>query len=813
MGLFSKKQPTETAKPKSFTRNRQRIPKDVLDSIPYKSVYPNGIIEDYDGRFSKSYLLKDTNFDMEEEQQQENMVLAYEKLLNLVDSNMVGQLTVVNRSIDQDIVRNSVLMRPRNDELNEYRSEWNDVFLDRLVQGQNNIHKDKIFTVSVAADNIKDANDILRRMDNNVNRNIRRINRQDTPPMTIEERLALLYDIYNANSVMSFTKKMQGLVDENFKIDWKTLHRFGVTSKELIAPDSMDFASSQFMLGESTYCKVFFLDHLPTQLSTSILNDLSDLPCNMITSITFIPMDQDRAMQLIKNQMSGMNMQITNAEKDAAKAGVVSAGVVSQELEHARDEAQELMSDVMKRNQKIFKATAMIALLAPSQEELNRYVGMLRTVATGSLCQLRAMNNQEENAFNTCLPLAQMNVMVDRILTTEASAAFMPFSVQDLNQLDGIWYGTNPLSGNMIRYNRRNGINYNGLVLGTSGSGKSFIVKEEISQTFLNTEDQIIIIDPEGEYTKLGKAYGATIIKLSLDGKTRINPLDMDMQFDGEGGNPIAMKCDSIETLIEAMVGGQDSLSPVEKSIIHRVGRRIYTGYYDHMQHLVDKGITIDREAMPTLQDFYDTLIKQQEPQAQFIATAIESYCVGNYAIFAERTNVNTENRMIIYDVQNMSQGMKELAMHVCMNDAWNHIIDNGNKGKWTHLYIDEFHLFTKTRTSAAFMKNIFKRARKWHGMPTAITQNIGDMFVNEEAEAIINNCSFVVMMNQTPVDRATLADMFNISSTLIDHITDQPFGNGLIYNGSTIVPFENDFPTGTRSYEIFDSRKKDEDA
>lgn len=803
----------KSGKAHSFVRNRQRIPKNVMESIPYASVYPNGIIEDYDGRFSKSYSLKDTNFDMEEEDTQESLVLAYEKLLNLIDTNMVGQLTIINRSIDSDVIRNSILMKPANDNHNDLRAEWNDLLLDRLSQGRNNIHKDKIFTVSVAAEDIRQANDILRRMDNNVNRLVRRINRQETAPMTIEDRLNLLYDIYNPNAAISFPKKMSGLYDDTGKLRFNLLHKHGISSKELIAPDSFDFYRNQFKLGEGVYCKTFYLDHLPTQMSTSILNDLTDLPCNMIASVTFIQMDQDKAMQLIKNQTSGMNMQIANAEKEAAKAGVVAAGIISQELENARDQAQELMADVMKRNQKIFKVTVLVTLMAESEEELNRQVSMLRTVATGSLCQLRAMANQEENAFNTTLPLAQMNVMIDRILTTEAASVFIPFNVQDLNQIDGIWYGTNPISGNMIRYNRKNGANYNGLVLGASGSGKSFIIKEEIQQVFLDTNDTIIIIDPEGEYVDLVRELGGEVIRISLDGKTHINPLDMDMQFGGAGENPIPMKCDEIETLIESMVGGQDILSITEKSIIHRVGRRIYIGYYNHMKDLVKQGISIDRDAMPTLQDFYDTMTKQPEPAAQSIATAIEAFCVGNYNIFSERTNVNTSNRLVAYDLSAMPAGLKELGMHVCMSDSWNKMIHNGQKGIYTRLYVDEFHLFTKTRTSAAFMKNIYKRARKWRGMPTAITQNVSDMFVNEEAQALLNNCSFLVLMNQSPVDRQILSEMLSISSNLLEHITDQPFGNGLIYNGSTIVPFENDFPVDTKAYKLMDSRKKEEDA
>ena len=816
MALFKKKQATspdsgnatENTKTTKTNVSRSRIPRNVLDSIPYRSIYPNGIIEDYDGRFSKTYRIKDANFDTEEESRQESLIVAYEKFLNCIDEDMIGQLTIVNRSIDQDIVRNSILMKPKNDGLNGLREEWNDIFLEQLGAGRNNIAKDKLFTMSVAADDITIAADTLKRVDRAVNKNIRRINHQDSPALSIEDRLGVFYDIYNCNTTLPYAKRIEPLL-VNGKIDWKTMGKHGMSSKELIAPDSMDFLGNGFKFGDDLYCKTFYLDHLPTQLSTSLLNDLSDLPCNMVTSVTFVQMDQEKARTLIKNQNRELNAQINRQQSEAAKEGISNAGTVSAELENARDQATELMNDIMKRNQKIFKVTVLITILASSKDELNRNVASLKGIASGHLCRLRTMNNQMEKAFNTCLPLAQVNLEIDRVLTTEAAAVFIPFNVQDMNQLDGIYYGVNPLSGNMIRYNRKRGGNYNAVVLGESGSGKSFIVKEEISQVFMNEDDYIIIIDPEGEYTALGQKFGATIIDISLDGKTHINPLDMDMQYGGEGENPIPMKCDSIETLIESMVGGSDSLSPVEKSIIQRVGRRIYTGYYNHMKTMVQSGITCDKAAMPTLQDFYSELTKQQEPQAQYLATAIESYCVGNYAVFAERTNIDTDNRIIIYNVKELSSGMKELAMHVCMNDAWNHIIQNGMKGIYTRLYVDEFHLFTKTKTSAAFMKNIYKRARKWRGMPMAITQNIGDMTTNEEALAIINNCKFVVLMNQQSMDRAVLQEMYGISDQLMEYITDQLPGTGLIYNGNTIIPMENEFDQNTQMYKLMDSKVK----
>lgn len=798
---------------KKENKKKMRIPRDVAETIPYVSCYPNGIIKDYEGRYSKTYRLLDANFETEEEEKEESMILDFEKLLNRVSEGMIGQLSIINRTIDQDIIRNNIMIKPKNDNMNSLRTEWNDVYLESMAKGKNNISKDKLFTISTAADNINDADDILRRFDTDINKKIRKINKQDTKPLTIGERLSLLYDIYNCNGSFSFDKIAKEFEEDGTAktFDLKKLAKRQFSTKDLIAPDGFNFSRKGFIMGDSTFCKAFCIDHLPPQLGTGFLNDISNLSCNMITSVTFEMMDMKIAKDLINNRLEGMNRQINNLESNAADSGVSNSGVISSELENARDEAKDLMDDVVKRDMKVFSTTIVVIIMARSAEELASQTAILTSTVSGHGCNLRSLTNQQEMTLSTALPLAQNHIYCNRILTTESLSVFIPFTVQDLNQPDGIWYGINPLSHNMIRYNRRKGSNYNGLVLGEAGSGKSFIVKEEISQRIFCTTDHIIIIDPEGEYVKFGKAHGATIIPISLNSNIHINPLDMDIQYSGNGENPIPMKCEAILTLIEAMTD-EYAIGPIEKSVIYRVGKAVYNEYYNHMQELAPKGITCDYEAMPTLQDFYSLLTKQPEMEAQRLATEIEPYCVGNNDVFAERTNVNTDVRFIIYDISSMTPGLKEVAMHVCMNDSWNKMTSNGRNGIATDLYIDEFHMFTKSRTASAFMKDIYKRARKRHGSPTAITQNISDMYVNDEAEAIVKNCKFIVMMNQSPTDRAKLAQMYNISPNLLDYITDQLPGNGLIYNGTTIVPFENEFPENTELYKLMDTSRAGED-
>lgn len=777
------------------------IPKNVQESIPYKSVYPNGIIEDRNGYFSKSYVIEDANFQTESEDKRTAMFLDYEKLLNSVTPGMRGQLTIFNRTIDPDTVRNNILMKPKDDGLNDLRDEWNNMFLDKMSRGRNNLKKDKIFTVSVKEEDIYTANNTFRNVDIDVNNCLKRISKATTNPMTIEERLRLLYDIYNFSADFPFDKKIAPISNDG-KLDFKKMAQYGMTTKDLIGPDSMDFAPSHFKIGEQ-FGAAFFIDHLPSTMSTSILDDISNISCNMLLSVTYVPMDQSVAIKMIRNQKTAVEAQ---AHTIRSQSGGLAA--LPSELEQAINDTGELISDVLSRDQKIFKVTVLCVIFAETQNELRMHEMNLKSIVNTHLCQLRKLTNQEERGLNTALPFAEMHVGLDRILTTEAASVFIPYTVQELYQEHGVYYGLNAVSKNMIRYDRCNGANYNGLIIGQSGSGKSFITKMEIQQKLLNTDHKVIIIDPEGEYRNLGKKFNATTIKIDSSGKACVNPLDMDMQYAGEGENPIAMKSGYITSLIETMLDNS-ALSPIEKNVIQRVTRTIYQRYFLHMKDKINnEGITCDKDAMPTLADLYEELMRQKEPSAQALATAIESYCVGAYDTFAHRTNVNTESRLIIYDVKDMPGGMKNLAMQVCANDGWNHMIENGKKGQFTDFYIDEFHLFTKTQSSAAFMKDLFKRARKWKGSPTAITQNIGDLLVNDDAAALVNNCTFVIMMNQSPMDRSVLSEMYQISSALQDYITDKGPGVGLIYNGKTIIPFENSFDDkNATAFKIMDSR------
>ena len=775
------------------------------DTIPYEKVYEKGVIETEPGYFTKSYPLHDVNFKISSSDEQENIFSLYGELLNTIESDLSFEITINNRDMDMKTFEDNAFIGYAGDALDEYREVWNDVLRDKASQGKNSLNREKYLTVGLRAESYKEALNSFSDIDTNISNAIKKIIHKETSPISTVNRLNIFYDIFNLDTEIPFNTKFK-LSDEEEKDTFSLaeLKKMGLTSKDAIAPSSMEFKKDYFMIGKK-YGRVLYLSGLPAFLKSDILIDISEAPYNMLTSIHFRSMPMGEAVKLIKRQIININANVITQQKRAIKSGY-SPELVSTDLMKAQEEAKQLLEDLTGRNQKMFFATLCIMHFADSLEELNTATKEIQTRVSRHLVSIQTLDYQQEEGFATALPLAKNKIKAERLLTTEAASVFIPYSVQEYRKKDGMYYGLNAVSKNMILFNRKSTNNYNGFILGTPGSGKSFAAKQQIVSAILGTGDDVYIIDPEREYAPLMNLLGGESIRISIGGKNHINPFDMDIEY-ADTDDPISLKSDFICGLCDTVLGGKFGLSSVQISIIDRCVRLLYQPYLEEMERRKDTSMTLNKELTPTLEDFYDLLMAQDQPQAKELALALETYAVGSLNLFAHTTNVELNSRLITYDLKDIGSSMKEMGLQICLNDIWNRAIENRRRGKWTWVFIDEFYLLTQSDSSADFLQQIFKRARKWQCIPTGITQNIEDMLAQKQARTMISNCDFIMMLKQAPLDRKELAAMFNISPTQLSYVTNSEPGQGLIYTGESIIPFINNFPTDNKLYKVMSTK------
>lgn len=810
---FNKK--SSSGKTKDVTGEKKKKPKfakTAQETLPYLNVYRSGIIETNTGYYTKAYKLEDMNFRVAPQEVQDKSFEKYEELLNSFDANSRLQIVINNRNIDEKSILDDILCPLRQDTLDDYRKEMNNILVNKLEEGRNNLISEKYLCVGISARDIKEATTAFStRIDTDISQRIRTITgRQNVPvnPMTIEERLKCIHDICNIGN--------ESNLPENFNLD--DYIKQGMTTKDLVAPSYFKFKEDHFKIGEK-YGQIMYLRALPSSLSTDFTAEIADLPFNLTASIFLEPIDQTKGISMVRNQMVAINGNVIDAEKRASASGY-SVNLISPDLRHSQEQAQYLIDDMRSSNQRIFFLTFTIAHYADSLEELKENASQIKSMANRYMCAMDVLYYQQEYGFDAVLPLCNNQVSIKRMMKTESAALFIPFNTQELMQKHGMYYGLNGLSKNLLMFNRtaKENKNPNGLILGLPGSGKSMTAKIEIVGVLLTKDDnnEVYVLDPEAEYSPMAKAFkslGGEVIHIEPGSGIYINPFDMDLNYgqsDEGNSDPVTLKSDYIGMLCETAMSGKSGLTNIDRSIIDRCVRNLYKPYLAHMQTL-DKSITMDINASPTMDDFYEMLMSQPEPEARNIALALEIYCRGSFDSFAHKTNVDVNKRFVVYDIKDIGNGMKELGLQVCLNHVWNKTISNKSKGIRTWIYIDEFHILTQSETSSNFLMQIWKRARKWNGVPTAITQNVEDLLKTEASRAIITNCEFVIMLSQSYIDRINLKEFFKISDAQLEYITNSPAGQGLIYNGTSIVPFVNNFPSNTKIYEMITTRPDDQ--
>ncbi len=789
----------------------RKIPKTVQESIPYKYIYDNGVIETDDGIFTKTYRMEDVNFKIAPEDDQKSIFLQYEKVLNSFSPGTKFQVLIHNHQTNKKRTMQDIRFPAKNDGLNKYRAEMNEILLKKMSQGKSSISQAKYFTVSIEEDDVKHAMERLNTLDGEINRMFRRVAKDSAAtPLSIEERIELLSDIYNQDGegILANSQDKEG----NPVFSISQYEKLGMKTKDIIGPSGMEFMPGHFKLG-NTYGQSFYLHSISTFLSTEFISDLSDISANLLISVTYEPLDMAKATRQVKDRLTAVQSQIAKSQKNAARNGY-SSELVSPKLKRQEDRADDLLKDILSRDQKLFYVTVTMTLFGDTKEALTDSVQQVYSISNKYSAPLKTVTGLQNAAFNSTLPLCLTPLATHRLMTTEAGTIFIPYTTQEMHQKGGTFYGLNETSNNMILFNRRLAENGNGLIFGRSGTGKSMTAKQEILANYLKDENCCIyIIDPDEEYTEMVSALKGEVINLAPGSQTYINPLDMSLDY-SDGTNPLSFKADYVISMMEIMHGTNGKISPEEKSVLSRCVQNIYRGYISYLDEKKNAGYKIseNKELSPTLNSLYEELLRQNEPEATSLAKVLEIYANGTLATFAHKTNVDTKNRLIDYNIKKLGTGMKELGLHVCLNDIWNRLIENQRKGIATYFYIDEMYLLLRMDAAASFLMEIWKRARKMNGFPTGIMQNSDDIMRNAETRALLNNTSFIILHSLARMDQLNFAELLSISDSQLTYIDNNSPGHGLIYTGKSILPFANEFPEETELYKLIStSKSKDE--
>lgn len=812
MGLFSSNNSKNSkgknnTKPKSKKENPLNVPKTVQESIPYLGVYENGIIQTSDDMYSKMYAIPDANFLIEDTEKQKEIFGNFMELLGSFGPEVHIQQVIYNKTIKPSEFEDKVLMQMRNDKLNEYREEMNEMLIDKMAKTKNNLRHEKYFILSVKAEDITSAKSHFERLDAEVEKGFLKTvddNKADAKPLSLVDRLSVLYDIYNMDSNVPFYRRVK-MKNETAMESFNMRHvqKMGLTSKDVIGPPSLTFDRNHMIIGD-TYARAMMITDLPTFLRGDVLTELANMPFNMLLTVHYRAMSQDKSIKLLKNKLVDVNANIVVLQKRASKNGY-SPDIISPEIKQASQEVESLMSDLTQDNQKLFYTTVTAVLFAKDKESLDENTKLFQSTAERFICQAKTLTVQQEAGFATCLPLGVNKLKVERLLNTRAAAIFLPFSVKELWQDGGMYYGQNGESKQLILYNKMNAINGNGCIFGVPGSGKSFSAKREIVNVLLNTDDDVIVIDPENEYSSLAKIMYGSSVRIAPGSGIHINPMDMGLDYAAvEGEDPITMKTNFIASVCEAAVGSRYPLTPIQKTVIDRCVKNVYKEYMDTLRA---EGKNEDLTIVPTLFDLYKEIDLQPEPEAHNLALTLERFVKGTQNSFAFRTNIDINNRFTVYNIKDIGDGMKAIGLQICLDNIWNRMISNYKKGKRTWLYCDEFHLLAQTEASAKYTQQIWRRARKWNCVPTGITQQVEDMMKTEDGRAIIGNSEFVMMLSMNAYGRAQMQQMYNLTDAEMEYITSSGFGHGLIYNGKDIIPFVDDFPKNTKLYKAMTTK------
>lgn len=782
------------------------VPRSTQNSIPYIADYEEGLFEVEPNKFSKMYRLKDINYRTGREADQVAIFCKLGEFLNYFSEEMRFAFVIDNRVVSKAEQERKVFKKMKGDRYDRHRKEYNNILRRQIIAGNNDMEMQKYVTVTIDADTPIEALLRFHKIDVEIITNLRRIG-SDAEVLDTDERLEYFHD--------KFRKGHEG----EFQINYDFIKAQGIHSKDYIAPAFMQFNMKDFQIEDEHY-RCMFLNNLPASLADEFLADLCENDFPATVSLSIEPVAQDKGLDIVKKQLTGIEKDKIEAEKRAIRGGY-SPETIQHSIKDAHAQAESLYDDMMNKNQKMFFVTITVMVHGSTHDEMEENCEILMSKARKYTTQLQVLTTQQEEAFRLTLPFGYIpkELCVERTLTTESTAIFMPFSNQELFQSGGFYYGLNQISQNLVIVNRTKMKTPSGFVLGSSGSGKSFACKREVLNVLLDDDRTgVIIIDPENEYGDFGRVFGGTVVKISADSNNHINPLDMpeDYGLDDEDDSAttplevkkdkaIKKKSDYIMSIVERMIsvggnGDSSTITAQQKTIVDRAVKATYEEYLKH---------DFDPAYQPTLMDLQDKLDAEGKlsPEAKAVAEGVEYYTKGSMNIFANKTNVNISNRFVVFNIRDLGDQLKQIALVIVFDFIWNRMIENKNEGVRTYCYCDEIHIMFLSYYAANFLKQLYKRGRKYGLVITGMTQNVEDLLISEQARGMIKNSDFIMMLNQSADDLDILARMLNISETQMNYVTSADAGSGLLFAEKVIVPFIDRFPEESYLYKLMSTR------
>ena len=765
------------------TNKNAEKPTTAQKTITFQKMYRDGICQVTSGFYTKMVEFYDINYDLLEIEDKGEILEEYSRLINYFDPSIKFELFLFNRQVNEQTLIDQFDIPLQADDFDDIREEYTQMLKKQAAKGNNGIIKSKYLIFGIESKGFKEARAKLVSIEADVIKNLTNLGTH-AKSLDGKERLRILHEYFNQDTM------------EPFRFSFKELAESGKSVKDYIAPPGFDFRyPSRFKAGKM-YGSVHYLDIIAPKFDDELLKKLLDLDANLTITMHMQTMDPVKAIKMLKGALTNIQKMKIEEQKKAVRSGYDMDILPTDIITYEKD-TLDLLDDLNSSNQKMVKMTFLLTCYGRNKRELENITQRVSGIIQQANCNLRCMQYLQEQGLMASAPIGCNDTGIERDLTTKSTAILVPFCTQELFMpAPAIYYGLNALSNNLIMADRKKLKNPNGLILGTPGAGKSFAAKREITNAFIVTKDDIIVCDPEGEYYPLFRAFHGQVIRISPTSHDYINPMDINLDY-ADDDDPLSLKSDFILSLCELVVGGKNGLEPVEKTVIDRCVRLVYQ---DFLSDPVP-------EKMPILEDLYNLLREQKEQEAQRLATALEIYVNGSLKVFNHRTNVELSNRMVCFDIKDLGKQLKKLGMLIVQDQVWNRVTINRSANKSTRYYIDEFHLLLKEEQTAAYSVEIWKRFRKWGGIPTGITQNVKDLLASREIENIFENSDFILMLNQASGDRQILAKQLNISPHQLSYVTNSGEGEGLVFYGSTIIPFKDKFDNSLMLYALMTSK------